>query len=358
MDTRIRPERRPLIPRWVIYASSGVLAVIVVASLLTSWLLVGHAVAVPDVLKVDEGVARARLAQAGLEIAVAERRFDVQPKGTVLEQDPAPGAMLQSGEPVSVVVSAGSEEITMPDVIGASINVARSQLEQLGLVVRIDAMESEAPKDTVIGTNPAAGTVLRTADLVRVTVASEGSATNALLPYDLKGVSVLLDPSVVASGSVDVPLEVSRRLQSLLEASGATVAVTRSGVATDTSSKGRASAARSVSPVLAIGLDTSSSGSGGVELSLAVDPAGSSALPASITLVDELSAQLRDAGAISAKRPSVKDSVLGPVGAPAVRVSLGSTSSSTDVLAFRDPAWSDTIARAVYRAIGERFGKG
>lgn len=357
MDTRERPPRRPLIPRWVIFALLGALVVAVVVVGAVTWSFLGNRSPVPDVLKVDEGVARARLAQAGFEIDVIERRFNVLPAGTVLEQDPAPGTTLRSGEIVTVVVSAGSEEIIMPDIIGSSINVARPQLEQLGLVVKIDAMESDAPRDTVISTNPSAGATVRTAEIIRVTIAAEGSATTALLPYALKGVSVLIDPSVVTSGSVDAPLEVARRLQSLLEASGATVSVTRSGVATETSQAGRARAAQAVSPDVAIGLDVASSGVGGLALAASTDPAGDPILPSALTFIDELSSQLRATNLTVSKRAAIKDPVLGPTGAPSARVSVGSTASDQDVSGFRDPAWRDTVARALYRAIGERFGK-
>ncbi|MDZ4065229.1 MAG: PASTA domain-containing protein [Coriobacteriia bacterium] len=342
----------------MIYTLLGAVAVALVVAGFVTWSLVGNRSPVPDVLKVDEGVARARLAQAGFVIDVIERRFNVLPAGTVLEQDPAPGTTLRRGDAVTVVVSAGSEEIIMPDVIGSSINVARPQLEQLGLVVKIDAMESDAPRDTIISTNPSAGATLRTAEIVRVTIAAEGSATNALLPYALKGVSVLIDPSIVTSGSVDAPLEVARRLQSLLEASGATVSVTRSGVATDTSQTARIRAAETASPDVAIGLDVASSGVGGLALSVSTDPSGGPPLPVALTFLDELSAQLHATDETVNKRAATKDPVLGPIGVAAARVSVGSTSSNQDVSGFRDPAWRDTIARALYRAIGERFGMG
>ncbi|MDP2182575.1 MAG: PASTA domain-containing protein [Actinomycetota bacterium] len=341
----------------MIYALLGAVALALVVAGFVTWSFLGNKSPVPDVLNVDEGVARASLAQAGFVIEVAERRFNVLPAGTVLEQDPAPGTTLKRGDAVIVVVSAGSEEIIMPDVIGSSINVARPQLEQLGLVVKIDAMESDAPRDTIISTNPSAGATLRTAEIVRVTIATEGSATNALLPYALEGVSVLIDPSVVTDGSVDAPLEVTRRLQSLLEASGATVSVTRSGVAADTSQAARVRAAEAASFDVAIGLDVASSGAGGLTLSVSTDPSGDPPLPGALTFIDELSTQLRATDATVNKRAATKDPVLGPTGAPAARVGVGSTSSGQDVSAFRDPAWRDTIARALYRAIGERFGR-
>ncbi|MDZ4178306.1 MAG: hypothetical protein U1E29_03585, partial [Coriobacteriia bacterium] len=51
--------------------------------------------------------------------------------------------------------------------------------------------------------------------------------------------------------------------------------------------------------------------------------------------------------------PSVtNDAVLGAFAGPGVRVVVGSTSADSDRARFADPAWSDQVARAIYRGVG------
>ena len=65
-----------------------------------------------------------------------------------------------SNQGVTVVVSAGTEEFTMPDVVGEGLTLARSQLEQKGLEVQVEPQPSDQPSDTVLGSNPAAAIAL------------------------------------------------------------------------------------------------------------------------------------------------------------------------------------------------------
>ena len=355
MIERERPHRRSLLPRWVLPGVGAAVALFIVVWAGLALLDASTAVEVPDIVGISEEVAAVRATQLGLELNVVERPFDPSAAGTILAQSPEAGSKLRAGESIRITVSAGTEEATMPDVIGQSIQLARAQLESLGLVIKIDAVESDAPTDTVLATNPSAGATVRTSDIVRVTVASSGRATPALLPYRLDGQTFLLDPSPVETGTVDVPLEIARRLRSLLEASGAQVTVTRSLVSVDTSDASR-SAAGAGAVSAAIGLAITTDGPGGMVILTPTRAGGSTAYQASVLLADTLSARLQEAGATSTRESSTDDTVLRAVTSPAARLRLGSMGDAQDAASFRDPAWSDAIARAIYRSLGERFG--
>jgi N-acetylmuramoyl-L-alanine amidase len=49
--------------------------------------------------------------------------------------------------------------------------------------------------------------------------------------------------------------------------------------------------------------------------------------------------------------------VLGAADTPWARIQLGSYASREDAAKFADPNWEDTIARAIYRALGALYGK-
>lgn len=355
---RQRPERPPYVPTWVIPAVAGLVAVLVLVVGLTLWLGVRAQVTVPDVIGIDEAVAEVRLAQAGLTIEVVERPFDSTDAGTVLDQDPAPGQTLRDGDVVSLVVSAGTEEFSMPDVVGLAERIAKVQLQDRGLQVRVEQIESDAPAGTVVSTNPAPGAKVRSSDMVRLSVAKQGDAADALLPYKLEGIVIAIDPTNVAAGTQDATMEVSRRLRSLLEASGATVIVTRSATesATATSEQRTAEVTGSVSAI--VGLDVPSTGAAGLAvITLSDTPAAPPSAQASKALADAIIEQLKVAGKTAPHDTVATDPVLGAVPtAPGVRVRLGSSASKADTTLFTDPTWFDQIARAIYRGIGERLG--
>lgn len=355
---RERPPRRPLVSRTLIAVGLGGAALLAIVLAVATWYVSGIGLIVPDVVGVQEGVARTRLAQAGLGVSTVERRFDIEPEGTVLSQSPGEGARLPRGGTVGLVVSAGTEEFIMPDVTGMGINVARAQLEQSGLVVRIEAVESDQPSDTVIETIPAPGSLVRTSDIVRVRIASDGNASEALLPFALQGRVFVLDPLPAIGADVDPALEVSRRLRSLLEASGAQVIVTRSVTETDAPAAARAQrAGESASGLTAlIGLDVVPEVPTG--LGVLVPAEGSLPEPqvrASENLADELVRILAEQHGQVTRASLNSDPVIAATSAPAVRVRLGALASREDVAAFRDPTWSDSVARSIYRALGEQY---
>jgi hypothetical protein len=97
-------------------------------------------------------------------------------------------------------------------------------------------------------------------------VASPGKTSQLLLPYNMKGVTVLLDPAPVADAMTDVPLDIARRLRSLIEASGGTVVTTRALAETSTLEgvAAREQRAAEQSSTVAIGLSTVPVGGKGI----------------------------------------------------------------------------------------------
>jgi len=353
---RERPSRAPFVSRFLIASIAALVAVTALALTFGGWMYAAAAVAVPEVTGLAEGVARTRISQAGLSVGTIEKRFDQAPEGIVLAQFPDPAQQVRRGTQVSLVVSAGTEEFLMPDVTGLGIAAARGRLEQAGLVVRIEAVVSEAPVDTVVETVPAPGSRVRTAEVVRIRIAAEGSATSALLPYRMEDLVFVIDPEPPAIGDVDITFEVSRRLRSLVEASGARVVVTRSTTETDVVPTVRAERALEATPVVTafIGIDAPETPPGGIAVLSPYDDVPASREPG-VALVDELVVLLSQPDIPVQRVFLADDPVARDVPAPAVRVRVGSFGVPEDLAAFRDPTWADTIARAIYRALGERF---
>jgi beta-lactam-binding protein with PASTA domain/tRNA A-37 threonylcarbamoyl transferase component Bud32 len=114
---------------------------------------------VPDNLigqAIDE--VRRFLEALGLPLgSVTEAYSDTVPAGSVIRV-PAAGTTVDRGTPISVEVSLGPPLVTVPDVLGDSVETAARALEALGLVVT-DTLGS--PTRPVTSTSPAVGTTVR-----------------------------------------------------------------------------------------------------------------------------------------------------------------------------------------------------
>lgn len=349
-----RPRRKRLIPAWLVPSLIAIILVLSAGAVLARANYLASLVTTPDVVGRPFDIAVDSLSLQGLGARQVSTRFSSEvPEGSVISQDPAAASRVRQGTIIEIVVSAGAEQITLPDLVGSPLNQARERLTALGLGITVRDVMSEAEAGTVLETFPAPGDVVRTGTSVRLSVSSGGSVGDSLLPYDLSGLVVAIDAAPVTVDDPDTPLEISRRLQALLEASGATVTVSRSVTASTAAVTERASILASPTPDAGIGLTLSARGDTGVTtLSLAAAPVQvrSDALARTFTGALNL-----PSGSVNAVRTG-DDPVLGKLLAPAVRVELGDPSSADDVTGLRDPVWADAVARALYRAIGETFG--
>ena len=85
-----------------------------------------------------------------------------QPQSTIISQSPAAGTPITKGEVVTVQVSNGPPEVSIPDVDGMSVRQATQELEQAGFQVTVNrgffggntvasySPTGQAPKGTMI----------------------------------------------------------------------------------------------------------------------------------------------------------------------------------------------------------------
>jgi beta-lactam-binding protein with PASTA domain len=115
-------------------------------------------VAVPSVTGLSRDSAEARITGAGLVPAVREEESEER-EGEVIAQEPAAGTDLDRGSTVTITVSSGIEEVTVPDVGGLGRRDAAAQLRAEGLVPveRESEVTDPAQDGKVIDQNPGAG---------------------------------------------------------------------------------------------------------------------------------------------------------------------------------------------------------
>ncbi|MCB2223725.1 MAG: Stk1 family PASTA domain-containing Ser/Thr kinase [Actinobacteria bacterium] len=137
-------------------------------------------VAMPNLLDLTLDEARSILSSSGLVLGKIEFEVSaVVPADTVLSQDPLPGVVVEAGTVVDLVVSAGTDAIEMPDVVGKSQADALFQLSEAGFTsdqIVIDEQPSdEVLEGFVIATVPEAGNMVASTTTITVVVSS-GSA--------------------------------------------------------------------------------------------------------------------------------------------------------------------------------------
>ncbi|MHB8669515.1 MAG: Stk1 family PASTA domain-containing Ser/Thr kinase [Acidimicrobiales bacterium] len=129
-------------------------------------------VTVPDVRGRTLADARQVLSLAGLRDSERTQASD-QPKDQVLDQSPAAGAALHRGDTVTLTVSAGPQQVSIPDVVGKDVATATNQLGTLGLVTNTSNEPSDTvDKGKVTRTDPPAGTQVAKGSTVTVFVSS------------------------------------------------------------------------------------------------------------------------------------------------------------------------------------------
>jgi len=118
-----------------------------------------RAASVPNVVGMPRADAETAIEGAGYSIGEVTEQASEQPRGDVLATSPRGGERLAQPGTVSLVVSAGASAITVPDVVGRSIEDARLMLEQAGLVlgdVSRDTDDAPGGIGIVVSQTPAA----------------------------------------------------------------------------------------------------------------------------------------------------------------------------------------------------------
>ena len=125
-------------------------------------------VPVPRVVSLSEGRAREEIAEAELIVARVETDTLRTPyENTVTRQQPAPGTQVPVGQRITLWISPGvdnTREVSVPDVVGMSVEEARSTLRAAGFWV-------DSPRATggsVVRQDPTRGERLNPGQEVRI----------------------------------------------------------------------------------------------------------------------------------------------------------------------------------------------
>ncbi len=134
--------------------------------------------ALPDVTGKKSAEAVKILREKGFLPATRNQSSDTVGKGLVISTNPPPATEVQVGGPVTVFVSTGPREVTVPEVAGESQANATATLSAAGLKVTVVKREvAEPTPGTVISQSPVSGTRAKAGSQVTIVVAQAPAKT-------------------------------------------------------------------------------------------------------------------------------------------------------------------------------------
>ena len=138
---------------------------------------------VPDVVGRTQAAAESLLKTNNFIPEVKEASSDTVAKGTVISQSPSANAKATKNSVVTITVSSGAGDVSIPNVIGLNAASASNQLGQAGFTVTTkQATSATQPVGTVISTNPTPGTKAAKGSSVEITVSTGPPASTTTTP--------------------------------------------------------------------------------------------------------------------------------------------------------------------------------
>ncbi|MCI1661010.1 Stk1 family PASTA domain-containing Ser/Thr kinase [Bifidobacterium psychraerophilum] len=128
---------------------------------------------VPDVTGKSQADALQTLNDQGFNTNTTQENSDTVPTGSVTRSNPAAGTSVEQGTAITVYVSKGKEQVTVPNVVGMTLKDAKSTI---GSSLSVTTKGSSDDSATVTSTDPAAGSSVDKGSTITLTT-SAPSAT-------------------------------------------------------------------------------------------------------------------------------------------------------------------------------------
>ena len=137
---------------------------------------------VPNVVGYTSSRATEILESAGFTVTTTTAESDTVDEGKVISQSPTSGTTAESGSTVTITVSSGSSQVTVPDVRYYTLAQAKQALEAVGLTLDGDPTyeySSSTEEGLVISQYPTSGTTVSKGTAVSVVIGLGAEPTTA-----------------------------------------------------------------------------------------------------------------------------------------------------------------------------------
>ena len=129
-------------------------------------------VTVPFVEGQVEALAKKNITEAGLTSNVRREPSSNVPEGKVIRQSPGGGEKIARGNKVTIFVSQGPPQVSVPNVVGMSQAQAEALLESRNLQADPHTVPNDQPEGTVVAQSPSADSLVNVDTVVRINVAT------------------------------------------------------------------------------------------------------------------------------------------------------------------------------------------
>ncbi|MFC9994477.1 Stk1 family PASTA domain-containing Ser/Thr kinase [Nocardia sp. NPDC127526] len=197
--------------RTMLVAGLGAVAVILIGALL--WMLVGPGarpdqVAVPDLANKNAQLAQRDLERLGFSVAVQDKADSKIAQGNVIATQPLGGSRVDKGSTITLQVSTGPAQVSVPRLAGLTQQQAEQQLKAQGLQLNPDIKRepsSAEEKDKVTSQVPGEAQKIDAGGQVTITL---GSGPEKVRVPDVVGQSIdVAKPNLADSAGFKVVIE-------------------------------------------------------------------------------------------------------------------------------------------------------
>ena len=144
-------------------------------------------VTVPNFVGMTEEKANLEAQKLGLVVGVSSSEYSDKPAGTVIRQSISATTEAKTGDNIYFTISLGPNNtmVDVPDVIGKSLNAAKSELEAAGFTVAVQWQGQEGANEIVIGCTPDGSA--EKGSTITITVTSKDAQTEPDQPGHTNG---------------------------------------------------------------------------------------------------------------------------------------------------------------------------
>lgn len=144
-------------------------------------------VTVPNFVGMTEEKANLEAQKLGLVVGASSSEYSDKPAGTVIRQSISATTEAKTGDNIYFTISLGpnNTKVDVPDVIGKSLNAAKSELEAAGFTVAVQWQGQEGANEIVIGCTPDGSA--EKGSTITITVTSKDAQTETDQPGHTNG---------------------------------------------------------------------------------------------------------------------------------------------------------------------------
>ncbi len=140
-------------------------------------------VEVPDLTGYTVSEAEAELEELGLELEEGDKVISEYDEGLIVSQDPEEGTKVKKGKTITVNISKGVREGTVPKLVGSSLSDAEYILDKYNYKLgNVTYEASSLPEGVVVSQDPEAGVERSAGSYVNIVVSEGEDDSEAVMP--------------------------------------------------------------------------------------------------------------------------------------------------------------------------------